>query len=106
MFQEVLANLNKDTLTQIPLTSQFSCRFDPSEPGPGCPMTVDAEVLQGQRVQVLLIMRVGKNSKESRFESKKLTIVCSLSIRLKFPGTFASLLIFSIRLLPQNQTNY
>ena len=74
VFQEVLANLNKDTLTQIPLTSQFSCRFDPSEPGPGCPMTVDAEVLQGQRVQVLLIVRVGKNSKESRFESKKLTI--------------------------------
>jgi len=26
-------------------------RFDPSEPGPDCPMTVDAEVLEGQRVQ-------------------------------------------------------
>jgi len=26
-------------------------RFDPSAPGPDCPMTVDAEVLQGQRVQ-------------------------------------------------------
>jgi len=26
-------------------------RFDPSDPGPNCPMTVDAEVLEGQRVQ-------------------------------------------------------
>jgi len=26
-------------------------RFDPTDPGPDCPMTVDAEVLQGQRVQ-------------------------------------------------------